>query len=292
MGCWTGVEEFVAVVESGSFSAAAKSLNVSKGYVSQQITKLEERLGAQLLHRTTRQVSPSENGKIYYQQCHEIMRQLKEAESSITDQLDKPKGVLKISTVGGVFGERYVAPVAAEFMRKYPEIELRLNFSSERIDLVKDSIDLAIRSGTLSEPGIKARQLISFQNYICGSPDYFKQHGVPEKPQDLKQHHCIMGSAPWKFQESAGPIEIKKESRWWSNNGQAMIAAALAGLGLIRLPDFYVKELVQQGKLQYVLNEYAEIGSGMWVVYPENRYLATKVRLFIDFLIEKMTAPL
>ena len=272
--------------DSGSFSAAADRLGYSKSHVSRQVTRLENRLGTQLLQRSTRKLSLTETGRAYYQRCSDILGQLREVEAAVIDRQDQPRGNLRL-TVAGAFGERYVAPAAAQFMQQYPQLHIEMDFTNRRVDLITEGYDLAIRSGVLRDSSLIARRIAERRLVVCGSRDYFDRCGRPQSLQDLRHHNCLVGSLPtWRFREPAGEhIDLKIDGNWHSNNGHALLAAARKGLGLVQLPEFYVYGDIADGRLLTALEHYQAKDTAVWALYPNNRHLAPKVRLFIDHLV-------
>jgi len=287
---WEGIEVFLAVVEENSFSAAAKRLGMSKSFVSRRVHDIENRLGVQLLNRTTRKLALTENGQAYFFRCKEVSEQLDEAENAIMEQHQTPRGSLKLS-VAGAFGERYVAPAASEFIKQYPQIRIDLNFNNRNVDLVTEGYDLAIRAGVLKDSTLIARRIANRRLYICGAPAYFAHYGKPCSITDLKKHNCLQGSLPtWRFKEKNGHhADIKVEGNWQSNNGYALLEAAKNSIGLTQLPAFYVQDAIEAGVLCTAMDNYQPTDTGVWAVYPSNRHLSPKVRMFVEFLVERFT---
>jgi len=284
MSRWDGVDEFVQVVESGGFGAAARTLGVSKAHVSKQVQQLEDRLGVRLLHRTTRRQALTEAGEHFYRRCLQLIGEFGELESSLSEAQQTPRGKLRIS-VAATFAERYVAPVCAEFAARYPEVQLELLFDNRIVDLIEEGFDLAIRYGELKSSALVARRIAPRHLYVCASPDYLRRHGRPQRPEDLRGHSCLVGTSDqWLFRGSDGTQYLRVHGRWRSNNGMALLTAARAGLGLTQLPDFYVEDDLHQGRLVAVLPEW-ELGDvGVWAIYPHRRHLSAKVRILVDML--------
>lgn len=290
MSRWDTTEIFITVIDTGSFSAAAKALEISKAHVSRQISQLENRLGSQLLKRTTRKLALTQTGMAYYQRCKDIVDQFKEMESAIIDMQEKPIGTLRL-TVAGAFGEQYVAPAAADFMKQYPDIHIDLDFTNRLVDLVSEGYDLAIRSGVLKDSSLIARRIAERRLLVCGSRDYLDRFGKPETLAALRKHNCLVGStASWRFLDpnnlnSGQHTDVRIEGNWHSNNGHALLAAARKGLGLVQLPEFYVHADVSAGRLLTVLDDYQPTDSAVWAIYPSNKHLSPKIRLFINHLM-------
>ena len=285
MSRWAGIEEFVQVVESGSFTAAARALGVSKAHVSKQLRQLEDRLGIRLLHRTTRRQALTEAGEQFYRRCTQLIGELDELSDALGEAQETPSGRLRIS-VAGAFAERYLAPACAEFMVRYPQVRIELIFDNRIVDLIQENFDLAIRYGELQQSDLVARRIAPRRLHVCASPAYLQRHGIPTRPDQLRAHNCLVGSSDyWIFRGKDGLRRLRIDGNWSSNNGIALLAAARAGLGLAQLPDFYVEDDLQAGRLQTVLQDW-ELGDvGVWAVYPHRRHLSAKVRLLIDYLV-------
>lgn len=291
MSRWDSIEIFVQVVKSDGFSAAAARLNVSKSYVSRQISQLENRLGVQLLNRTTRRLATTEIGQAYYQHCKETLNHIEEAEQAVMDQQATPRGTLRM-TLPGAFGERYIAPAAVAFMKLHPHLQMDLEFTNRTVDLVAEGYDLAIRAGRLKDSSLIARRVANRKLYICASRDYISRHGKPDSIQALKKHNCLLGSLhTWRLREADGHhIDLHVEGNWRSNNGYALLEAARRGLGLVQLPEFYLQDDLQRGSLEVVMQEFQPLDTAVWAVYPSNRHLSPKVKMFVDFLVEHFSA--
>lgn len=286
MNKWDCAETFIAVIDEGSFTAAARILDASKAHVSRQINQLESRLGTQLIKRSTRKLALTETGRAYYERCKGIVSQMMEVEQAIIDQREMPIGTLKI-TVAGAFGELYIAPCAADFIKKYPGINIDIDFSNRLVDLVAEGYDVAIRAGVLKDSSLMARKIAKRRLIVCGTRDYFDVYGQPREINDLKNHNCLVGTLPtWRFRQKNGRhTDIKVDGSWHSNNGHALMAAARKGIGLIQLPEFYVFDDIRSGRLLPVLEEFEPADTAEWALYPSSKHLSPKVRLFIDHLV-------
>jgi DNA-binding transcriptional LysR family regulator len=264
---------------------------LSKAHVSRQVSQLENRLGTQLLKRTTRKLALTQTGVAYYQRCKDIVDQFNEVESAIIDMQEKPIGTLRL-TVAGAFGELYIAPAAADFMKQYPEIHIDLDFTNRLVDLVSEGYDLAIRAGILRDSSLIARRIAERRLLVCASRDYLDRCGKPDNLAALQKHNCLVGSLPtWRFREKDGQhTDIKIEGNWHSNNGHALLAAARKGLGLVQLPEFYVHTDISAGRLISVLEDYQPTDTAVWAIYPSNKHLSPKVRLFINHLATSFSA--
>lgn len=284
----SGLREFVAVVELGSFTAAADALNVSTSFVSREVKRLEERLNARLLHRTTRKSTLTDAGRVYYARGLEIRNLMDALEDDLADMQDQVKGSVRV-TAPGLYADRYVAPALAEFAAKYPEVTVDLDTRMSVVDIIAEGFDLAIRMSALDDSSLIARKIAPRRLMTCGSPGYFIRNDKPETPDDLQSHNCIcFPDMPWRFQFADGVRVIKVDGTWCSNDGRALVAAAERGLGLIRITDYYIASQVKSGELEPVLEDYEVQDAATWIVYPAREHLPTRVRFLIDFLAERL----
>ncbi|OKL43301.1 LysR substrate-binding domain-containing protein [Pseudovibrio exalbescens] len=279
-----GVSEFAAVAETSSFTVAGKRLGISTAQVSRQVSALEHRLGTKLFYRTTRKVSMTEAGQLYYQQCRRALDELEEAERAVTNLQLTPRGLLRL-TAPVTYGEGTIAPILNDYLSRYPDVEAQLHLTNQMVDLVADGYDLAIRLGKLEDSTLMARRLTSRTFYVCASPDYLARHGEPHALSELDQHRCLLGTQDtWRFQEQGRARSVRVKGRLRCNSGWALVDAALKGMGLIQLPDYYVKDYIEAGELVSLLEPYQEREDGIWGVYPHNRHLSPKVSFFLDHL--------
>lgn len=286
---WERIEAFVEVVRLGGFTAAAQHLQVSASHISRLVSQLEQQLGSQLLYRTTRQISLTDSGTLYYERCRQLFEGFREAEQLLDHQQSSPTGLLRI-TAATTFGERYIAPLVNDFHTRYPRLRVSMNFTNRQVELIEEGFDVAIRMGVLKESTLVARRLCDRREYVVGSPDYFARKSQPHTLAELQQHNCLIGSREhWLFQDKGQRRELVVAGNWQANAGPAILDAALKGIGLAQLPDYYVNEYLANGQLQSVLDHYQLPDTGVWAVYPQQRYLAAKVRLFIDFLVERFS---
>lgn len=283
---WDGIEAFVAVVQKGSFTAAAESLGVSASHVSRRVAELESQLGTPLIYRTTRSIRLSDAGEDYYEECNRLLQGFLSAEEKISQHSEEPSGLLKI-TCGATFGERFIAPLLPEFLKRYPKLKVDLHLDNSRVDLIRDGYDLAIRLGTLEDSSLLARRLCDRTEYICASPEYLELYGSPHTLNELTRHNCLQGSTPsWLFLDKGQRRELRVEGNWRSNSGPALLEAVKAGVGIAQLPDYYVSQLLETGELVSLLDNYRYPLSGVWLVYPKVRQQLPRLRLLCDFLIE------
>lgn len=288
MFIWEGVSEFVAVAEMESFTGAAKRLGISTAQVSRQISALETRLSTKLFYRTTRKVSVTEAGQIYYQHCRQVLDGLEEAERTITNLQLAPRGKLRL-TAPVTYGEKTIAPLVNDFVLRYPELEVQMRLTNQKLDLVAEGYDLAVRLGKLEDSSMMARRLASRTQYVCASPDYLSTYGVPHTLSELDQHNCLQGNLDyWRFQEQGKARNIRVKGNIRCDSGWALLDAALKGIGIVQLPDYYVQPALASGELISLLEHYQEPDDGIWALYPHNRHLSPKVRMLLDFLSEAL----
>lgn len=286
---WEGVSEFVAVAEAESFTKAAKRLGISTAQVSRQVSALETRMATKLFHRTTRKVSVSEVGRIYYQHCRQVLDGLEEAERAITNLQSTPRGLLKI-TAPVTYGEKTLAPLVNDFIAKYPELEVKINLTNQKVDLIDEGYDLAIRLGQLEDSSMMAKRLSSRTQYVCASPDYVSTFGIPHSMSELEQHNCLLGTLDyWRFQENGKTRNVRVKGNLTCNSGHALVDAAIKGIGIIQLPDHYVLPFLEDGQLVPLLEQNRQPKEGIWALYPHNRHLSPKVRMLLDYLSEALS---
>ncbi len=291
---WQGICEFTSVAESGNFTQAAKKLLISTAQVSRQVSELEQRLNTKLFYRTTRKVTLTEEGQLFYQQCRSILDGLEVAERSLTNRQSIPQGKIKISAPV-TYGERHIIPLVNQFLLRYPQVEIQIQLSNQRIDLIEEGYDLAIRLGQLDDSSLIAKRISSRQHFVCAAPSYLKHNGKPESIFDLKQHNCLLGSADvWSFKETdsgkgTGNKNVRVSGSLRCNSGLGLVDAALNGIGIVQLPEYYLQKHIEQGELEVLLGEYQREQEGIWALYPQNKFLASKVRLLIDFLAENLS---
>jgi DNA-binding transcriptional LysR family regulator len=284
-----GLREFVAVVEKGSFTAAADLLDVSTSFVSREVKRLEERLNTRLLHRSTRAVRLTDTGRIYYERAREIQDRIESLESDMADLQELPKGLIRI-TAAGLYAERYVAPALAEFMARYPEVSIELNTHMDVVDIIEGGYDLAVRlHGALPDSSLIAIKIAQRRMVVCASPAYFARCGHPKTPEELSAHNCLrIPNMPWRFSWPDETRDMKVSGSLQCDNGKALVVAAVRGIGLIRFSDYYVEDEVRHGELEIVLEQYEVQDTFTWIIYPEREHMPTRVRFLIDFLSERL----
>lgn len=283
---------FVTVVECGSFSAAGQKLGLSKSAISKRITQLEQHLGIQLLQRTTRSLSLTDAGARYFEYIRPAVLLTQEGLDAISELQQTPKGNLRIS-VPMVFGRLYIAPLIAEFLKRYPDIQLQMQMDDKTTDLITGGFDLAIRIGELPDSSLIARKIAPCVSVICASPAYLAQHGLPMVPSELTQHNCLFYSyfqdgVEWSFHSPDGMQRIQPKGNYQVNNSDAIHLACLDGLGIANLPRFIVESDLQAGRLQTILTDFPLPEHGIYAVYPQRKYLPSKVKVLIEFLRDKL----
>ena len=288
---WDGISEFVYVAEYESFTKAAKKIGISTAQVSRQVSALEQRLNIKLLYRTTRKVSLTEEGNVFYQHCRGVLDGLDAAEQAVTHLQSKPQGMIKL-TAPVTYGERQLIPLVNDFMVQYDEIEVTALLSNQQLDLVEDSYDLAIRIGKLRDSTMMAKKLSSRTNFVCASPSYIEKYGIPHSLTELGQHNCLLGTLDyWHFKESGKEKNIRVAGRVRYNSGYSLVDAAIKGLGIVQLPDYYVQKHLESGELVSLLDNFREPEEGIWAVYTHNRHLSPKIRLLLDYLAAHLSKP-
>jgi DNA-binding transcriptional LysR family regulator len=288
----TGMAVFAKVVEAKSFSEAARHLGLSKSAVSKQVSRLEERLGARLLNRTTRRLHLTEVGAQFYERCARVVAEAEEAELLVTRHHEAPRGTLRINAPMD-FGKLYLAPALPELLDQFPDLRVDLVLDDKMVDLIDEGFDAAIRIADMPDSSLIARKLTACTHYVCASPAYFERHGVPQVPNDLKDHNCLvysyqMGGPDWLFKGPDGDHHIPVSGSLRVNNGEVVRAGLLAGLGIGYVPAFLVSEDVKSGALVTVLDGYIRADTAVYAVYPHSRYLSAKVRAFVDFMVERL----
>jgi len=286
-----GIHAFSSVVEHGSFTAAAKSLGQTKSAVSKQVAALEEHLGVRLLNRTTRHMNPTEIGQAFHERCRRIISELEEAERAVADLHAEPRGTLRVNAPMS-FGVRHLAATVADFMHRHPELEVHLDLNDRLVDVVEEGYDVVIRITRLPDSSLIARKLAPFTRSICASPAYWEKYGRPKRPEDLQHHQCLLytyllSGNDWTFSSPEGETKVRVSGNFRANNGDALLSAARSGLGVLNTPNFIAFNDIRNGDLEPVLTSFADVVANIYAIYPHNRHLSAKVRLFVDFLVER-----
>jgi DNA-binding transcriptional LysR family regulator len=286
-----GVAVFVGVINAGSFTAAAQALGHSTSYVSKEITRLEKRLGSRLLNRTTRTISLTDAGRAYFERCSQIVIDAENAERSIGQLQDNPKGLLRVNAPVS-FGSIYLLDHLSEFLKRFPEITLEVEFNDRMIDVVAEGYDVVIRAGQIQDSNLVARKFTTSKSIVVASPEYFKNNGRPETVSELEHHACLAYSlipnpTLWEFMKDGRRTVVKVTPRLMCNNAAVEVAMAVNGIGIGRIPLFCCEQEIAEGTLEMILDDYEQPEIGVYAVYPHRQYLTAKVRAFVDFLVEK-----
>ncbi|MGF1641544.1 MAG: LysR family transcriptional regulator [Rhodospirillales bacterium] len=284
---------FVRVVEAGGFSAAARALGLTPSAISKLIGRLEDRLGARLLQRTTRRIALTHEGVAFYQRSVRILRQIEEAEQAISELHVAPRGTLRVNAAVA-FATYRIVPLLPEFLERYPEVHLEFAVTDRVVDLIEEGVDVAVRIGARTDSALITRLLAEDHRVICAAPAYIDRHGRPRTPADLARHNCLAwignqgGLNDWPFEGPAGAYAVTVFGNAEVNNGEALYQMALAGLGVARIAEFRVAPDIEAGRLVPLLEDHHRADPlPIHVVYPHRRHLLPKVRAFVDFLIAK-----
>ncbi|MEM9174019.1 MAG: LysR family transcriptional regulator [Myxococcota bacterium] len=289
---WNDMLIFAQVADSKGFTAAARVLDMPKSTVSRRIGELESALGVRLLQRTTRRLSLTDVGAAYAERCRAVRAEIEEATLAVTSAGESPRGRLRV-TAPVEIGRGYLSPVIAEYGRRYPEVEIEIEFSDFRRDLVAEGFDVALRVGELEDSTLIARRLGPTETHVFASPAYIEANGEPRVPSEITDHDTIVmtsgiGGYVWRFQQAEGPIEITVAPRITANDFKAVTEMALAGLGLARLPSWVAAPHVREGRLRRLLGTFPAFELGVFAVYPTRRHLSAKVKRFLELLEDQM----
>jgi len=285
---------FTRVVELRSFTQAAQDLDLKRSTVTDAIKQLEQRLNVRLLQRTTRHVSPTLDGEAYYQRCLRILADVEEAEMAFAGA--QPKGLLRVD-VHGTIARHFVLPSLPDFLARYPDIEMMLSEGDRLVDLVREGIDCVIRSGELKDSDMVARSLGQLEEITCASPDYLQRRGTPHRLEDLQGHQMIGyrssltgGLLPLQFQSEGKVHSVTLPTTLSVNGAESMKEAARRGMGIIQVPKYSLREDLEQGRLVNILPQFPPGSMPVSLLYPRNRQLSPRVRVFIDWMVQEFTA--
>ena len=295
MDSLSGIVSFVKTAEALSFVAAARALGVSASAVGKNVAKLEQTVGVRLFQRSTRRVHLTTEGELFYQRCRSILDDLQDAESMLSHAVEAPRGKLRVGVP--TIGYRFLLPVLPEFRRLYPEVELDVDFNDQLVDVIEDGFDVVIRSGNLPDSKLMSRRIGAFRFVLCAAPAYLEGKGVPHIPSDLEQHDCLRYRflttgklMDWTM--SADPVwsQLRLPSMLTFNNMEAVFTAAIDGHGIAYVPDFLAQKAVSEKLLQIVLDDYQLDRGQFWALWPSNRQLSPKIRVFVDFISTRLFA--
>lgn len=290
----TSLRAFVKVVESGSFAEAGRQLRLSRSAVSKYVADLEESLGVQLLNRTTRHASPTENGQLYFDRTLCILAEIDAADQAVTQSLAAPRGLLRVNAPMS-FGTMRLGPVVADFMTLYPDLQLQLVLSDDLLDPVQDGFDVTLRIAELESSSLVARKITPVDRVVCASPDYLARHGTPKHPDQLRDHVALtygflLTGNQWKLTGKGGDHWIQPAWTLCVNNAEVLRDVAIRGKGVALIPRFIADSALRDGQLRTILDDYSAPPLALYAIYPPTRHLSVKVRFFIDFLVERFGA--
>jgi LysR family transcriptional regulator for bpeEF and oprC len=290
------MEVFVQVVDAGGYTRAADHMQLPKATVSTMVQALEKTLAVKLLHRTTRQVSVTSDGAAYYERCLRILSDVREAEESLSRNRASPRGRLRVDVSTGIAND-IIIPALPDFFARYPDIALELGCGDRPVDLIEEGVDCAIRGGALPDSGLIARRIGVLHFLTCASPAYLALHGRPLHPNDLLQHRCVNYFASktgkihdWEFVRGDEQIEIALPSSLAVNDSTAYISAGLAGLGVMQMASYTIEPHLESGALELLLEDWGSTPLPINVVYPQNRHLSAKVRVFVEWVADLFTS--
>ncbi|MDO6765568.1 LysR family transcriptional regulator [Agarivorans sp. 1_MG-2023] len=285
---------FKQVVDCGSFTQAARELKHSKSFVSGEINKLESRLGVRLLNRTTRQLSLTHAGELYYRRCQNIILEAQQIEQQLTGQQHSPQGNLRVSCPVS-FALAHIRPILGEYMTLYPEVIVELELNDQLVDVVADGFDLVLRaSAELDDSSLVSRKLTDVETVTIAAPDYLQQWGTPSSPDELGQHRTInfrssINQNIWQYQDQSGrQSTVKVNSHLLTNSAEMELAMCIAGQGIARVPKLVLNNEIEQRVLVQLFSDFRPEFTDIYLIYPNRKYLPSKVRSFIDFLIDKL----
>lgn len=291
------MEVFVRVVDEGGFSAAARALNMSKSAVSKRVASLEDRLGARLINRTTRRLALTDAGTTFYARAARILAEAEEAEAAVSSLQAAPRGVLRVNAPVS-FGLNHLGGLLPGFLARYPDLSVDLVLNDRFVDLVDEGFDLAIRITSLEDSSLIARRLCGLHRILVASPDYLDRHGVPDHPDDLRDHACLLytylrRSGEWTLHTGDGrAARVQVNAAALSaNNGDVLGEAAIQGLGITMMPTFIIGEALASGRLVRVLPDWEDLSGGIYAVWPSGRFIPAKVRAFVDLLVDAFRDP-
>lgn len=288
---FAAISAFVRVVEAKSFAAAATQLGMTPSGVSRAVSRLEERLGARLLFRSTRSLRLTDDGAAFHARCKEILADLAEATEALNYANRKPTGRLRVGMSLAV-GRAALIPRLNEFEARYPDIRLELSMSDLPSDLNEEGIDCAIRVGQLEDSSLIARKIGYLRNVVCASPEYLARYGAPQSIEDLRKHRCLNYIYPngkprqWQFDTPSGQVSVDIDAHLLINDGESVIQAAAAGLGITQAPHMMVACMLDKGMLELVMTDTVSTGKPVWIVYPQRKHLSARVQAFIEWVRE------
>ncbi|NNJ73900.1 MAG: LysR family transcriptional regulator [Anderseniella sp.] len=288
------IKVFVRVFELGSLSAAGRDQRVSPAVASNRIRELEKYLGVRLFNRTTRKLTPTEHGRVFYDGTVKVLEAVREAEDAVADISGNPKGVIHVTAPLGI-GKRLIAPLIPEFQNAYPEVQVRLRLSDRHVDITTEAMDVAFRLGTIEDSNLRMRGLMQCKRAICAAPDYIDKRGAPAQADDLlgSDHNCLLLRFPgskefyWTLQMPTGPARFEVKGQFDSDDGDVLIEWALQGHGIINRPEFEIADHLHAGRLVPLLQDTPPVDAQLACLYPHKRFQDPKVRFFIEFAAQR-----
>lgn len=290
MDSLNAMEVFVRVVQAGSFSEAARNLNLTPSAVSKQVSRLEDRLGARLINRTTRRLGLTEEGSAFFERAQRILTDVEEAEQAVSHLHGAPRGTLKLNAPV-VFGHAHIAPLLPGYLAKHPEMRIDLSTNDRFVDLLEEGLDLVIRIGELSDSSLIARKLAVTRRVVVASDGYLKARGRPQQPRDLAHHNSLVFlyravRNVWRFEGPEGPVSVEVRGDVETNSIEVILELLLAGHGVALMPTWLVGEHLRDGRLVQLMEDYVYPDAQIYAVYPPGRHLSPKVRSFVDYLVQ------
>lgn len=288
---------FQRVAERGSFAGAAVDVGLSPSAVAKLISRLEARLGARLINRTTRRLALTAEGEIYLERVRDILAAIESAEAEIASARRSPRGHLRVHTFPFI-ARHHLAPVLRDFLTRYPEITFDFLITNRIVDIVGENVDIALRLGALDDSALVARKVVDFRRIVCASPSYLARNGRPVQPADLVNHSCLTrsrdpGSATWQFRVGGELVEVNVQGRVSADSMEMLLDLAIEGVGILRAGEDVVAEAIQKGQLEPLLQDFQDMERyPLWALLPPGRHQAPKVKVFLDFLIERVASYL
>jgi len=294
MDVFLSMSVFRRVAETGNFSEVAREMGITQPSVSKHVAALEKHLNSKLINRSTRQLSLTDIGKLYYSRCVHIVDELIETESLMRNQQSKPTGILRINTPV-TFGELHIVPYLWKFLEDYPDLKLDLIMDDHYVDLVKDGVDVAIRIGPLSDSNLIAQKIGNSPRVAVASPDYLLEHGEPVSLKDLEKHACIVYTllttrSDWHFTGPQGKETVRVDGRFQVNNPRTILQAVLAGQGIAVTPLWLIGDYVKSGQLKIILEDYTPTPLDIHALYPDRHFMPAKVSCFVEYMRRQLTS--
>ncbi|WP_332686550.1 LysR family transcriptional regulator [Bosea sp. (in: a-proteobacteria)] len=287
------MELFVRAVGLGSFSSAARALSLTPSAVSKAVGRLEDRLGVQLLDRSTRSIRLTVEGQVYYRECLRLVGEIDELERTLGARRNLPHGRLRVNSSVPI-ARQHLLPILPEFLQRYPAIELDLSMSDEVVDLIDSRADVAVRIGPLQDSALRARKILDFRRIVVASPAYLARHGIPQRPADLASHNCLgfnlkSSLNEWPFVKDGRSFALPVSGNFCANNGDSLREFVLSGVGIARLASFMIGDDIREGRLVTLLDDYHPNDTlSVFAVFFQQKYMPARIRCFVDFLVERL----